>query len=140
MSDQDSDLGCSGAREERGVMKEYRLTFATDSFGAISQILVDMGVSYRVEPVEAAVTKAAAAGVGEEPPTKHRSPGKKAVKTAAKRKPGRADRAAKGRQTPSAGAERLLEGLARAGAGPSPAAGAPSGRATEGEGDARNGT
>jgi hypothetical protein len=103
-------------------MKEYRLTFATENFGAISQVLVDLGVSFRVEPVEAAAGRAAPARVDEEP-AKPRSPARKPVKTAAKKKTGRGGKGAKGRESPAAGAERVLERWSRGegGTGLSPA-------------------
>jgi hypothetical protein len=85
-------------------MKEYRLTFATDNFGAISQILVDMGVSFRVEPMEAAASGAIQARAGEAP-AKARSPAKKPAKTAQKK--------AKRDEAPIAGAARQLERWSR---------------------------
>ena len=33
-------------------MNEIRLTFSTHDFGAISQMLVDLGISFRVEPMK----------------------------------------------------------------------------------------
>jgi hypothetical protein len=107
-------------------MREYRLTFATEDFGAISQILVDMGVSFRVEPIEAAAIKPSPPRIAEPASTK-RSPARKA----AKKKTGRADKAAKGGQASLAGAERLLESLARGGTGASPARLEPSGGAMQ---------
>ena len=35
-------------------MGEFRLTFETRDFGSISQVLIDMGISFRVEPVKGA--------------------------------------------------------------------------------------
>lgn len=34
-------------------MRELRLRFSAGDFGAVSQILVDMGIAFHVEPVEA---------------------------------------------------------------------------------------
>ena len=110
-------------------MKEYRLTFATENFGAISQILVDMGVSFRVEPVEPAA-KPVAAGRGEEPAVKPRSPGKKPAKAAAKKK--KPDRGSRDTQTRMASAQRVLEGLTRGGTDSTGTVGASPARTAEG--------
>jgi hypothetical protein len=34
-------------------MRELRLTFSAGDFGAVSQVLVDMGIAFHVEPMEA---------------------------------------------------------------------------------------
>ncbi len=99
-------------------MKEYRLTFETENFGAISQALVDMGVSFRVEPMETARPKAASVSVGEAAATPRRPAKKKSAKSAAKKKAGRAGSA---KSNPMANAERMLAGLARGGSSPSAA-------------------
>jgi hypothetical protein len=87
-------------------MREYRLTFTTENFGAISQALVDMGVSFRVEPMEAPGLTAPS-----EVPAKPRAPAKKPAKAAPKKKA--AGSAPKPSQPSLAGAQRVLERLAR---------------------------
>jgi hypothetical protein len=87
-------------------MREYRLTFATENFGAISQALVDMGVSFRVEPMEAPGLTALS-----EASAKPRVPAKKPAKAAPKKKA--AGLVPKRSQPSLAGAQRVLERLAR---------------------------
>ncbi len=84
-------------------MKEYRLTFATDNFGMISQFLVDMGVGFTVELAEPAAAEA---------PVKQRA-AKKPAKAAPKKKAGGSGSAQKRSQSSLAGAERVLARLAR---------------------------
>jgi hypothetical protein len=85
-----------------GAMKEYRLTFATEDFGAISQMLVDMGVGFTVELAEPAPA---------ETPAKQRA--KKPAKSAPKKKAGGTGSAPKRSQSPLAGANQMLARLAR---------------------------
>ena len=85
-------------------MKELRLTFKTADFGAISQVLIDRGISFQVEPV--AVAAAEAAPVRDKPPPS-RKPKKTKKKSA---RPGR----------PAAGVERLREALGQGRASSSP--------------------
>jgi hypothetical protein len=84
-------------------MKELRLTFKTADFGAISQVLIDRGISFQVEPIVEVKSEPAAT----RPP---RRPAKKAKKTkaykASQKRPG-------GNDIPLAGAERLREALGR---------------------------
>jgi len=89
-------------------MKELRLTFKTADFGAISQILIDRGISFQVEPVD--VAAAEPASVRERTPaSKPRRPAKKTKKASA-RKHARPEKPAAG-GLPLAGAERLREAL-----------------------------
>lgn len=89
-------------------MREIRLTFNADDFGAVSKILVDMGIGFTVEPVrepeaeiEAAVPRATA------PPTAPR-------RKAARKKPKAAAKSPSKRESvPVSGADRLREALTR---------------------------
>lgn len=87
-------------------MKEFRLTFTTDNFGAISQVLVDMGISFRVEPIEAAFAEAAPARASHPPAAKRRRSTKKTAKAGAVAKPARAEK-------PATRADRLREAMTR---------------------------
>ena len=51
-------------------MKEIRLTLNAEDFGPISQVLVDMGVGFRVDPLEDADTEtpASRSGAASAPP------------------------------------------------------------------------
>jgi hypothetical protein len=97
-------------------MKELRLTFKTADFGEISQVLIDRGIGFQVEPVVEARTEVA----DKRPP---RRPAKKAKKTrgykASRKRSG-------GTDIPLAGAERLREALGRT-APPPPAEPSPPG-------------
>jgi hypothetical protein len=87
-------------------MKEYRLTFATENFGAISQALVDMGISFHVEPIEAAGRAPADASDAQ-----LRGAARKSAKAPARKKPSRSAR--HGDDSPVAGAQRQLERWSR---------------------------
>ena len=92
-------------------MKEVRLTFASEGLEAVSKLLVDMGLSFRVEPVGPAVRQQAAAEAA--PAAKPRAPAKPA------RKASKAKRAARPAKPPAAGdatgAERLRAAIAQSG-------------------------
>jgi hypothetical protein len=96
-------------------MKELRLTFASEGFAAVSQVLVDMGLSFRVEPVGAATKEEAAPAMEVASAAKQRTPTKPARKS-----PAKAKRAAQHEKTPpeamAAGAERLRAAIAKSGA------------------------
>jgi hypothetical protein len=96
-------------------MTELRLTFASEGFAAVSQVLVDMGLSFRVEPVGETARKEAAPAVEAAPAAKGRTPAKPARKSAAKAKrPVRSEKAPADEAT-LAGAERLRAAVARSG-------------------------
>ena len=91
-------------------MNELRLTFSSEGFAAVSQLLVDMGLSFRVEPVAAAKEEAAPT-LGNAP-----TPVKAARQRAAKTK--KLAHAAKPPTSGDAvvpGAERLRAAIARGG-------------------------
>lgn len=112
-----------------GIMKEYRLTFATDNFGVISQVLVDMGVGFTVELAEPAATEA---------PAKQRVAKKPAKAAPKKKKAGGSGSAPKRSQSSLAGAERALARLVRGddegSSGASPAGETSSAKPTASEG------
>ncbi len=91
-------------------MKEVRLTFASEGFEAVSKVLVEMGLSFRVEPVGPAARQAAAEAA---PAAKPRAPAGPARKTS------KAKRAARPAKAPAAGdttgAERLRAAIAQSG-------------------------
>jgi hypothetical protein len=97
------DLGVIG---EDVHMKEIRLTLNADDFGAISQVLVDMGVGFRVEPLEDAGTEAAPA----RPNTGSTPPRRQAAKKRGKASPKQPE--ARG-ETPLSAADRLRKAIAR---------------------------
>ena len=68
-------------------MKEIRLTFGSDDFGAVSKALVDLGVSFHVEPLEGHMAESVAAGPRPTPPVRRRASPKKAGRKNAKRGP-----------------------------------------------------
>ena len=98
-------------------MTELRLTFPSEGFPAVSQVLVDMGLSFHVEPVGTAARQEAATAA-ETPPTPKRTPAKKARKTAKAKRAARSESPAAA-PTPVdatvAGAERLRAAIARSG-------------------------
>ncbi len=100
-------------------MKELRLTFRTDDFGTISQILIDRGISFQVEPAGAA---AEAAPVREKAPAGRPRGAAARPKKARKKRartPDRPEKPAAG-ALPLAGAERLREALGQGKAAASP--------------------
>ena len=114
-------------------MKEVRLTFGADNFGAVSQALIDMGIGFRVELIDVPAKQAAPTRVSQPAPaTKWRRSTKKgrteagagAGKKNADRHPSRPDVAA-------SGAERLREAVSRSRNDAGDSAAAPSERAAE---------
>jgi hypothetical protein len=94
-------------REEEAVA-EIRLTFETDNFASVSQILVDMGIAFRVEPVGAAVAEPARAPRQQPASPQPRRPAKSEAKRAGQRpKPARQS------NEPSIGAQRLRDAITR---------------------------
>ncbi len=95
-------------------MRELRLTFASEGFAAVSQVLVDMGLSFRVEPVGTATEEEAAAATGVASAAKRRTSAKPA-----RTSPAKAKRATQHERTPpeamAAGAERLRAAIAKSG-------------------------
>ncbi len=91
-------------------MKELRVTFASDRFNAVSQVLIDMGISFSVEPVDDAPPELVAAHAAPAPATRRRKTAKATAKTAvaAKRRAARTTADA-----PAPGAHRLREAIAR---------------------------
>jgi len=83
-------------------MKELRLTFKTADFGEISQVLIDRGISFQVEPVVEARTEIA-------PVREKAPPARKPKKT--KKKSARKSAKPAAESVPLAGAERLREAL-----------------------------
>jgi hypothetical protein len=88
-------------------MGEIRLTFETRDFGAISQVLIDRGISFRVEPMMGAEGEPVRAShaAGGEP----RRPAKAAAKGAKSRR----GQASGQRAEAASGADRLREAIAR---------------------------
>jgi hypothetical protein len=92
-------------------MGEIRLTFQTRDFGAISQALIDMGISFRVEPVKGDEGEAARAPAPQPPGAETRRPAKATGKSggkAARAKPSR-----KGEDRQVTAADRLRDAIAR---------------------------
>ncbi len=99
-------------------MKELRLTFAAERFGAVSQFLVDMGIGFSVEPVEAAARPAAPPRSDETPQPRRRQAKKAARKSGgAAKKAERAPKPPAPSETSVAGAERLRAAVTRSGTG-----------------------
>jgi len=91
-------------------MNELRLTFPSEGFAAVSQLLVDMGLSFRVEPVGAAKEQAAPDA------DKAPAPAKAARKSMANpKKPARAAKSRTPEDVAIHGAERLRAAIARGG-------------------------
>lgn len=95
-------------------MKEIRLTVRADDFVAISQILVDRGVGFRVEPIIATEPEVAPRRASAPPKAKARKPAKKVGRGGAKR-------GAKTDDLLGTGADRLREAIARTGTTAAPA-------------------
>jgi hypothetical protein len=92
-------------------MKEVRLTLNAEEFGAVSQVLIDMGVGFRVEPIGSKAPETGPPLAGKSPPARRRKTSRKTAKPAAKR-----DALA-----PS-GADRLREAITRNQTGAAPGA------------------
>ncbi len=90
-------------------MSEVRLTFAATDFGAVSEALINMGVSFRVDPLRAAVPvdpDRAAPAAPARAQTRRKAP--------AARKTPAAGKAARVRETrPASAADRLREAITR---------------------------
>jgi hypothetical protein len=86
-------------------MRELRLTFSAGDFGAVSQVLVEMGIAFHVEPMEAPAPEADAAVPA--PAAQRRRPAKRT------RKPGRktAAQASEGGEAPVSAVSRLRAAL-----------------------------
>ena len=91
-------------------MNELRLTFSSEGFAAVSQLLVDMGLSFRVEPVAAAKEEAAPA-LGNAP-TSVKAARERTAKT---KKLARAAKPPTSGDAVVPGAERLRAAIARGG-------------------------
>jgi hypothetical protein len=91
-------------------MNEVRLTVSADDIGVVSQVLVDIGVGFRVEPAVATAAEARAKRAG--PPTAAKA------RKAAKRARATARRSTKSDAPVAAGAERLRDAIARTLPGP----------------------
>ena len=99
-------------------MTELRLTFASEGLAAVSQVLIDMGISFRVEPVALARSREEAAPAGEPAPAaKRRVPAKSTRKTASKAKRTTRPEKPSAEETAAQGAERLRAAIARSGTG-----------------------
>lgn len=96
-------------------MTDLRLTFASEGLAAVSQILVEMGLSFSVEPVGAVAKEEKTAPAAAAPPTTSRRPPAKT----ARKSPAKTKRAAQSERGPSdapaAGAERLRAAIAQSG-------------------------
>jgi hypothetical protein len=88
-------------------MKEIRLTFRAEDFGAVSQALIGLGVGFRVEPVEEAPAEPVGPSAAPAQPILKRRAAKKAAAKPASRKPPARD------ETLLTGADRLRSALAR---------------------------
>jgi hypothetical protein len=87
-------------------MKEIRLTLNADDFGTISQLLIDMGMSFRVEPLEDAAAQATTTRPAPSTASPRRQTPKKAGKARAKR-PRKRD------EVPLSAADRLRKAIAQ---------------------------
>jgi hypothetical protein len=87
-------------------MKEIRLTFRAEDFGAVSQALIGLGVGFRVEPVEEAPAEPVGPGAAPAQPVLKRRAAKKAAAKPAGRKPASGE-------TLLTGADRLRSALTR---------------------------
>jgi hypothetical protein len=87
-------------------MKEIRLTFRADDFGAVSQTLIGMGIGFRVEPVEDAPAEAVAPRAAPAQPILKRRAAKKGTKASVKKPPPPGE-------TLLTGADRLRSALVR---------------------------
>ena len=85
-------------------MKEIRLTFGSDDFGAVSNALVDLGVSFHVEPLDGRMAESVPAAARPTPPVRRRASPKKAGKKSARRAP-------KHENVPVSGADRLRQAV-----------------------------
>jgi hypothetical protein len=106
----------------RMFMKEIRLTLSADDFGAISQVLVDMGVSFRVEPLEGATEATATRGSPSPTPSRGRT-SRKARKAGPKQ-------VSKRDEVPLSAADRLRKALAQKQATGGSASSIPTGQPT----------
>lgn len=93
-------------------MKELRLTFRADDFGAVSQILVDMGIGFRVEPIEGPAAEAAPAHASHPPATRRRRSAKKTRKPGSPAKAAGVESSARG-DVPASGVNRLRAAIAQ---------------------------
>ena len=99
-------------------MTELRLTFASEGFAAVSQVLVAMGLSFRVEPVTSAAKKEEATTKSEATqPARRRAPAKSPRKSASKAKPASRPENPPAGESAAQGAERLRAAIARTGTG-----------------------
>ena len=89
-------------------MNEIRLTFRTRDFGAISQVLVEMGIGFTVEPAKEPADDVVPAAAAREPAGQRPKPPKKAAKAV---KAGGTKGSAKG--APLSLADRLREAATR---------------------------
>ena len=96
-------------------MTELRLTFASEGLAAVSKVLVEMGLSFRVEPAAPAPKVESAAGSQAAPAPKRRTSAKPARKNpAAARQALHPERASP--EATAVGAERLRAAIAKSGA------------------------
>jgi hypothetical protein len=93
-------------------MTDLRLTFSADGLAAVSKVLVDMGIGFRVEPVSSA-REVVAAVVAQTAPVAKR-PSKATRKGSGKSKRA-AQPARPPADAPAGGAERLRTAIARGG-------------------------
>ncbi len=100
-------------------MKEVRLTFASEGLEEVSKVLVEKGISFRVEPVGSPAKQEIAAEAAPRAPAR---PARKASKAMRPTRPAKAD-------ATSPGAERLRAAIAQSGTAfrspPEPSEGAP---------------
>jgi hypothetical protein len=96
----------SAAIGEDVQMKEIRLTLNADDFGTISQVLVDMGVGFRVEPFE----ESGAEVTPPRPNTSSTPPRRRAAKKRGKANPKQPQTRA---EAPLSAADRLRKAIAQ---------------------------
>ncbi len=96
-------------------MKEIRLTFATEGLEAVSKVLVDMGIGFRVEPLGAAARQEAKPAAEPPPAPRKRAPAKTARKASKVKRAARSEEPAPADDASLAGAERLRAAIARTG-------------------------
>lgn len=91
--------------EEEGTigMSEVRLTFSTGDFGAVSRALIEMGVSFRVDPLTKPIDETNPEALPVRAPAKNKPAAKKAKPT----KPSRPQ------ERSVTAAERLREAISR---------------------------
>ncbi len=94
-------------------MNEIRLTFASEAFEAVARVLVEMGLSFRVEPVGTTARQERAAETA--PAAKPQTPARTARKASKAKRAARPAKASPPADAAIPGAERLRAAIAKSG-------------------------